>query len=74
MDMEFLAVVIPPPYIYDGLSTRKTFLENKFIPVNMTSCGRRNVRKCRDIKNGEKWIILAIYSKLYCMYKREVTS
>ena len=40
----------------------------------MTSCGRRNVRKQREIKNGEKYIILDISSKLDCLDQREFTS
>ena len=40
----------------------------------MKSCGRRNVRKHRDIKNGEKYILLDISSKIDYMDKREVTS
>ena len=42
--------------------------------MNMTSCGRRNVSKHRDIKNGEKYIILDISSKLDCLDKRSVFS
>ena len=53
--MKLLAVVTPPS-IYHGLSTWKTFWEEKFTPVNTTSFGRRNVRKHRDIKNGEQYI------------------
>ena len=40
----------------------------------MTSCGRCNVRKHRDINNGEKYIILEIYYKIGFLDKREVTS
>ena len=39
----------------------------------MTSCGRCNVRKHRDINDGEQYIILNIYSKLDCLEKREDT-
>ena len=38
----------------------------------MKICGRQNVRKHRDIKNGEKCIILDISSNLDCLEKREV--
>ena len=72
--MKSLAVVTPPPAIYHGCSTPKTLWEEKFTPVNMTSCGRRNVRKHRDINNDEKYIILDICYKLDCLYKMEVTS
>ena len=61
MNMKLLAVVTPP-YIYHGCSTRKTFLEEKFTPKNMKHCGRRNVSKHRDIKNGKKYITLDISS------------
>ena len=72
--MNFLAVVTPPPAIDHGCPNRKTFWEEKFKPVNMISCGRRNVRKHREIKNGEKYIILDISSNLHCLDKRKVTS
>ena len=72
--MNFLSVATPPPDIYHGCSTCKTFWEEKLTPVNMTSCGRRNVRKHREINNGEQYIILDIPSNIDCMDKREVTS
>ena len=50
------------------------FLEDKFISVNITSCGRSNVRKHRYTKNSEQYIILDVPYKLYCMENREVTS
>ena len=40
----------------------------------MKSCGRQNVRKYRDIHNGEQYIILYKYSKVDFMEKREFTS
>ena len=40
----------------------------------MTSCGRHNVRKDREIKNGEKFIILDIHSKIYCLDNMGATS
>ena len=42
--IKFLLVVTPPS-IYHGFSTRKTLLEDKFAPVNIRSCGSRNVWK-----------------------------
>ena len=69
--MEFLEVVTPPA-IYRGCSTRRKFSEEKFIPVNMKICGRHNVTKYRDIKNGYRYIALDISSKLDSMNKREV--
>ena len=71
--MKLLAVVTPPTAIYHGCFTRKKFWEDKFTPVNMKSCGRRNVRKHRKIKNGEKYIRLDISYQIYCLDKREVT-
>ena len=44
--------------------------KEKFTPVNMTSFGRHNVRKYRDIKNGEKYIILDISFKIDFLDKR----
>ena len=74
MNMKFLAVVTPPPDIYHGWYTRKTSWEEKFPPVNITSCGGRNVRKYREIKNGEIYIILGISYNLYFLDKSEFTS
>ena len=62
--MKFLSVVTPTPAIYHGCSIWKIFREDNFTPVNMKSCGRRNARKHREIKNGEKYIILDISSRL----------
>ena len=72
--MTLLAVVTSPPAIYHGCSTWNNFWEEKFTPVNMKSCVRINVRKHKEINNGEKYIILDISSKLDFLDKREVTS
>ena len=72
--MKFLAVVTPPPDIHHDFSTWMEFWEDKFTPVNMTSCGMRNVRKHSKIKDGDQYIILEISSKIYFLDKREVTS
>ena len=69
-----IEIVKPPPDIYHGCSTRKKFWEEKFTPVNMTSCVRINVRRHREIKNGEKYIILDISYKIDCLYKMLVNS
>ena len=61
--MKFLAIVSPPS-IYHGCSSRKTFWEEKFAgkkqdlfePVNMRNCGKRNVRKHREIKISLKCV------------------
>ena len=64
--MKLLAVVTPP-YIYHGCSTRKKFWEknftgkeNLFLAVNMKNCGRSNVRKHKEIKGSDKYVILDI--------------
>ena len=78
MKMKLLAVVIPP-YIYCGYSTWKTFWEGnftlgKFSPVNMKICGCRNVRKHREIKNSEKYIIMDTSLQFVSLDKMEITS
>ena len=67
--MKFLLVVIPP-YIFHGCSTRKTFWEEKFtgkedsfLSVNMRDCGPRKVRKHKDIKDSDKIVTLDISAK-----------
>ena len=72
--MHLLVVVTPTPVIYDGCSAQKPLWEDKFTPVNMTSCVRRNVRKHRELKEFEQYITLETSFELDCMYKREVTS
>ena len=64
--MKLLAVVTPPS-IYNGCSTRKTFWEGKFtgkekisLDMNMKNCGRRRVRKHKDIKGSDKYVTLNI--------------
>ena len=58
--MKFL-VVVTQLSIYHGCSTQKTFWEEKFTgkkdlfqSVNMKICGRRKVRKHKEIKGGDK--------------------
>ena len=51
--MELISVVTPES-IYNGCSTRNTFWEEKFTPYNMKNCGRFNVSKHRNIKDGER--------------------
>ena len=53
--MNNMKLVLTPPPIYHGSSTCKTLLEEKFAPVNKKKCGCQNVRKCGDIKDGEKY-------------------
>ena len=68
--MKFL-VVVTPPSIYHGCSTRKTFWEEKFTvkqylfeSVNMKNCVRRKFRKHREIKGSDKCVTLNIYEIL----------
>ena len=85
--MKFL-VVVTPPSIYHGCSTRKTFWEEKFtgknqdlfVSVNMRNCGQRNVRKHKEIKDSDERVTLNIYEilkiseKFDDMEKMETTS
>ena len=86
--MKFL-VVVTPPSIYHGCSTRKTFCEENFAgkkqdlfePVNMRNCGKRNFRKHREIKKGgervtyeNKYEILKISEKFGILDMMETTS
>ena len=64
--MKILAVVTAPS-IYHGCSTRKTFWKKKFTgkkdlfqSVNMKICGRRKVRKHKDIKGSDNYVTLDI--------------
>ena len=69
--MKFL-VVVTPPSIYHGCSTRKTFWEEKFTSkkqdlfesVNMRNCGQRNVRKHKEIKDSDERFTLNMYEIL----------
>ena len=78
--MKFLLVVTPPS-IYYGCSTRKTFWEEKFtgeqdlfMSVNIKNCGRCKVRKHKGIKDSDKIITLNISSKFESLKKMETTS
>ena len=78
--MMFL-VVVTPPSIYHGCSTRRTFLEEKFTgkkylfqSVNMKNCGRRKVRKHKDIKGSEKIVTLNFSAQFDSLNKMKTTS
>ena len=78
--MKFL-IVITPPSIYHGCSTRKTFWEEKFTgkkdlfhSVNMKSCGHCKVRKHKDIKDSDKIVTLNVSAKFDSMNKMKTTS
>ena len=64
MNMKLLAVVTPPSF-YNGCSIQKIFPEEKFslgefTAVNKKICGRRIVRKHRDIRGSDKYVTLDI--------------
>ena len=69
--MKFL-VVVTPPSIHHGFSTRKTFWEEKFTgkkqdlfeSVNTRNCGQRNVRKNKEIKDSDERVTLNMYESL----------
>ena len=78
--MNRLAVVTPPS-IYHGCSTQKTFWEEKFtgkenlfLAVDMKNCGRRNVRKHKDVRGSDKYVTLDISSKFDSLDKMKITS
>ena len=73
--MKFL-VVVTPPSIYHGCSTRKTLWQEKFtakeylfLSVNMKKCVCRKVRKHKEIKGGDKIVTLDISSKFDSLNK-----
>ena len=78
--MKFL-VVVTPPSMYHGCSTRKTFWEEKFTgkkylfqSVNMKNCGRRKVSKHKDIKVSDKIVTLNVSAKFDSLKKMGTTS
>ena len=71
-NMKLLAVVTQL-YTYHICSTQKTFWEENVTQVNMKNGGRRNVRKHREIKNGEKYITLYISLELVDLEKIKIT-
>ena len=79
INMKFL-VVVTPPSIYHGCSTRKTFWEEKFTgkkdlfqSVNMKNCGRPKVKKHKEIKGSDKIVILNISAKFDSLNKMKTT-
>ena len=77
--MNFLLVVTPPP-IYHGCSTRKTFWEEKFTgkkylfqSVNMKNLGRQKFRKHKEIKGSDKIVTLNVSAKFDSLNKTETT-
>ena len=68
-----LLVVVTPPSLYHGYFTRKKLSEKLFTPVKMKNCDRCNVRKHREIKNGEKYITLDISLDFGSLDKTKIT-
>ena len=65
--------------IYNGCSTWKDFWEENFTvgefsAVHMKNCGRRNVRKHREIMDSDKYVTSDISLKLDSMDKKRITS
>ena len=78
--MKLLVVVIPPS-IYHGCSTRNMFWEEKFTgkqdlfqSVNMKNCGRRKVRKHKETRGSDKCVTLNVSAKFDSLNKMETTS
>ena len=77
--MKLLSVVTPPS-IYHGCSTRKKFWEEKFTGKEIFSgcehknCGRRNVRKHKEIKGSDNYVTLYISSKFDSLGKMKIKS
>ena len=78
--MKFL-VVVTPPSIYHVCSAQKTFWEEKFTgkkdlfqSVSINKCGRRKVRKHKEIKGSDKIVTLNVSAKFDSLKKMETTS
>ena len=78
--MKFL-VVVTPPSIYHGFSTRKTFWEENFTgkkhlfqSMNMKNCGSLKVSKHKEIKGRDKIVTLDVSAKFDSLNKMETTS
>ena len=76
-----LLVVVTPPSIYNGCSTRKKLWEGKFTSeeklfsaVNMKNGGRCNIRKHRYIKGSFKYVTLDISLNFDSPDKMKITS
>ena len=74
-------VVVKPLCIYHGCSTRKTFWEEKFTgkkdlfqSVNTKNCGRRKVRKHKEIKGSDKIVTLNVSAKFDSLENMKITS
>ena len=73
--MKFL--VVTPPSIYHGCSTRKTFWEENFtgkkqyvfVSMNIRNCGKHNFRKHKEIKDSDERVTLKVYENMYEILK-----
>ena len=76
-----LIAFVTTPSIYHGCSTRKTSWEEKFtgkedlgLSMNMKICGRRNVRKHKEVRGSDNYVTLDISSKFDILDKMKITS
>ena len=76
-----LLVIVIPPSIYHGYSTRKTFWEEKFTgkkyffrSVNIKNYGRRKVRKHKEIKGSDNIDTLNVSAKFDSLNNMETKS
>ena len=74
-------MVVIPPSIYHGCSTRKKFWEEKFtgkeylfLSVNMKHFGRRKDKKHKEIKGSDNYVALDVLSKFNSLDKMKTTS
>ena len=80
MNMKLLKVVTPPS-IYHGFSNWKTFWEEiftgeekLFLDVNMKNCGRRKVRKHKEIRFSDNIVTLDTSAKFDSLNKMKTKS
>ena len=45
-----------------------------FLAVDMKNCGRRNVRKHKEIRGSDKYVALDVSSKFDSLEKMKITS
>ena len=74
-----LPEVVAPLSIYNCCSTRKTFWEEKFTlgeltPLKIENYSCLNVKKHREIKDSDKFIILCISLKFVSLDNMRITS
>ena len=73
MNMNLPSVVTPPSICHD-CSTHKTFWKENFTLANMKYCGIKNVRKHRDIKDGNKYTTFDTSLNIGSLEKIKITS